>query len=479
MLFASIIESNELEASYIPPKARIITSKEKNEWKIENDDLNIIYNNAESLLDAFEEDIRTRKDHASGTNYRFHVEHIWHTVDEKKVVLPQCALSNPILVEDRYHKPTFNQVRKGGVQASTLRVRFLCLRAFINFLRRRKVFGGITRSKMTSLMEYIEDWNSEFKEKISQRKTDKRKEKKRRLMTPSHMIKYGRSLHVRSIVKSLEKKKKCVPSKRFCQNVRDYLMTNICIMNGLRASNIIELRVKDFEEAEESADYPDYMTFTNSKYKTSTIYGEKVIVLPNRLFSHLKEYVERLRPVLSQTSTERLFVSNEKDVMTHGSINNALTSSFTKAGIFSAAEYQRVSPTRIRCACATFGCLVEGVDSAFFAKHFMKNKENTTNIHYNFYANHREALKLAMMMGDTFQVGGVERKASTKEIEELSSAIKDSEKNMPSKERVLKFMENVDMDNNEMTAISENLSELDARSTTKFYGTEKVIFSHM
>ena len=37
----------------------------------------------------------------------------------------------------------------------------------------------------------------------------------------------------------------------------------------------------------------------------------------------------------------------------------------------------------------------------------MKNKEVTMQIHYNLYANHREALKLAMQIGDSFEVGGV------------------------------------------------------------------------
>ena len=84
-------------------------------------------------------------------------------------------------------------------------------------------------------------------------------------------------------------------------------------------------------------------------------------------------------------------------------IGRALTASFSRAGIFTKYEYTRVSPTLIRCSCATFECKEEGVDSGFFAKHFMKNKEDTTNIHYILYPNYREALKIAMLMGDTFE----------------------------------------------------------------------------
>ena len=49
--------------------------------------------------------------------------------------------------------------------------------------------------------------------------------------------------------------------------------TNICNMNALRSSNIFELRVSDIHDAEIANKYPGYMTFANSKYKTSIIYG--------------------------------------------------------------------------------------------------------------------------------------------------------------------------------------------------------------
>ena len=46
-------------------------------------------------------------------------------------MLPTCGLGNPILVEDVYHEPTFSQVGKGGNEASSFRVRFTALKAYI------------------------------------------------------------------------------------------------------------------------------------------------------------------------------------------------------------------------------------------------------------------------------------------------------------------------------------------------------------
>ena len=103
-------------------------------------------------------------------------------------------------------------------------------------------------------------------------------------MTPSYMIKYGQPGHVKTITKQLENKNAGKPTIRFCQNVRAYLISKIYVMNGLRSSNIIEPRVEDVNDAEESVTYPGYFTFTNS------------------LFSDLKLYHLKLRPILSQSS---------------------------------------------------------------------------------------------------------------------------------------------------------------------------------
>ena len=62
------------------------------------------------------------------------------------------------------------------------------------------------------------------------------------------MIKYGRSNHVKALLKQMDEKNPANPTIYFCQNVRDYFICNICIMNGLRTSNIIELRVEDIND---------------------------------------------------------------------------------------------------------------------------------------------------------------------------------------------------------------------------------------
>lgn len=97
----------------------------------------------------------------------------------------------------------------------------------------------------------------------------------------------------------------------------------------------------------------------------------------------------------------RLFVStSDIPKLTQSNVSASLTSSFAKAGVFKKGDYKRVSCTRIRVACATFACNEGGIDMGYLAKHFMKNREQTTAMHYNMYANHRDAICLASLLGD-------------------------------------------------------------------------------
>ena len=87
-------------------------------------------------------------------NYMNHREYIWTVVDLDKVVIPARDLGNQVLVEDKYCRSTYSKVRKGQNEASSLRVRFTALKAYIAFLQQRKIYGGMTRSQI--MLEYVE-----------------------------------------------------------------------------------------------------------------------------------------------------------------------------------------------------------------------------------------------------------------------------------------------------------------------------------
>ena len=282
----------------MPIGANRISDEKVKEWDIQNENFLMYYENASDLLDGFKNELRKRYPVSRAITYRNHVEPIWLVIDKKMTIYPKSAFSN-VLVEDVYHIPSVAQIGNGGNEASSLRVKFVTLRLFLKFSCRSHVFIGLKRDDLNNLKDYMEEWNSDLTKPIAQWKTDIRKTKLKRLMTPSHMIKYGRSLHVQGMTKCLNRKmnnqeNKLKPTKRFSQQVRDYLIANICIMNGLQASNIRELRIQDVFDASTNLEYPGYKVFVNSTYKTSTIYREKVIV---NIFKHLEFYIQQLLPI--------------------------------------------------------------------------------------------------------------------------------------------------------------------------------------
>ena len=159
------------------------------------------------------------------------------------------------------------------------------------------------------------------------------------------------------------------------------------IGNGLRPSNIIELRIDDLKAAKTEKRYEGHKIVTNSKYKTGTIYGEKFIVIPCNVYDHYIFYVNELHKLVNyNTSLKHVFLpsfSLSKEML-QAKVPSALTTSSKKANVLdSKKEYQWVSCTRIRVVIAMFACNEGRYETDFIAKYFMKNEEETNGLHYN------------------------------------------------------------------------------------------------
>ena len=389
--------------NYIPENAFKISEEDRAKWGISSEDyVTIYYENASAILEAFYNDLvqssRDPDDVNNAMQHRNKVELIWRTLSEEMILFPKNALANLHLLRNFYHVPTYRMIgRKGGVQASTLRSRFTSLTFFIQFVRKQQIYAGMSRNELSHLEKAVEDFNKELNPHIKQRKIDVRRNKVCHLLTPDHFIRYGRSKLVQNLIHVYAEFKKQPKSqikrmtRQFAIQFRDFLIASLCIGNGLRASNVMELRLRDFEESKTVPDYPGHRVVTNSSYKTSTIYGEKFIVVPAELFDQYQFYECHLRKKVTSTQSTRVFLpaSSTSKKMSQANVSSSLTSSFNLAKIFSQKEYKRVCCTRIRCGIATFACNEGGFDTGFFAKHYMKNREETTSIHYNLLSNRR------------------------------------------------------------------------------------------
>ena len=147
---------------------------------------------------------------------------------------------------------------------------------------------------------------------LRQRKTEVRRNKLRHLLKPAHFIRYGRSKHVQNIITTIKKYRNDAKSvrkitKSFAMQIRDYLIANLVIANGLRSSNILNLRLRDFEECKSIEEYPGHKIITNDIYKTSSIYGEKFIVISQQLYEYCQFYIQHLRKIVTNVKSSRVF----------------------------------------------------------------------------------------------------------------------------------------------------------------------------
>ena len=287
----------------------------------------------------------------------------------------------------------------------------------------------MSRTHLKLLEDCVNDFNKELNPFLKQKKVTVWCEKVRHLLFPAHFIKYGRSTAIQDLLNCYDQFKNAAPtqvSKKLTGSLtiqfRDYLITSLVIGNGLRASNVTQLRLKDFEEYKMVKDYAGHKVITNDNYKTSTIYGEKFIVVLDALFEHYSFYIHHLRTKVSNVKSTCVFLpaSSNNAEMSQSNVTTSLTASFKLANVLKRAEYLRVYCTRIRCGIAAFACNDGGVDSGIFACHFMKNSEETTNLHYNLLWNPRHALNTAMKLYESFTVNSRMIDISKEHVAELS-----------------------------------------------------------
>ena len=126
--------------------------------------------------------------------------------------------------------------------------------------------------------------------------------KKSVLISVSKFQQYGCSIHV---ILVCQKFKEIVDDPdtfstfQDAIDMRNYLMVTICIVNCLRASNLMNMTIYDFQQAKSDAEIKGAYRFYNNKYKTSLVYGEKVILVSESLYDQIKTFITYVRPILT------------------------------------------------------------------------------------------------------------------------------------------------------------------------------------
>ena len=109
---------------------------------------------------------------------------------------------------------------------------------------------------------------------------------------------------------------------------------------------------------------------------------------------------------------------------------------------------------------------------AFFARNFMKNKEETTARHYNLLSNQRHAVSIAMKLYDSFTgPDGVDFSVDSTTVDSVSEMLQKSTE-FVKKEKVLTWLRknNPDISKSEIEEICGYLEEASSQpNPRKFY----------
>ena len=118
---------------------------------------------------------------------------------------------------------------------------------------------------------------------------------------------------------------------------------------------------------------------------------------------------------------------------------------------------------------------------AFFARHFMKSKEETTSWHYNLLSNQRHAVSIAMKLYDTFTgPDGVDFSVDSTTVDSVSEMLQKSTE-FVKKEKVLTWLRktNPDISKSEMEEICGYLEEVSSLPNPRPFYRQQVIIKFL
>ena len=202
-------------------------------------------------------------------------------------------------LEDNKDKDPHEQT--DHVQAKTIKTKLQSLIRLCSFLRDRHLFIGPNRQQRLDLTHFIAELQKNLKDLISERENSIKEFKSSTFINAKDFQKYGSSEFVKDIIEVLNKVdtegEKATTNLQDALNVRDHLMLTLTYINALRASNLINITLKEVHSAKPH-DELEALVFKNNKYKTSLICGAKVILVPTLTNHHIQLYIKYLRPLL-------------------------------------------------------------------------------------------------------------------------------------------------------------------------------------
>ena len=147
----------------------------------------------------------------------------------------------------------------------------------------------LTNNEVEKLQGMISQCKSNLKNFLQEREQTIKEFKSNILLNWKEIIKYGGSQHLTECTKIFQQLKQNGESEFISMyhatDLRNYLMAVLALVNCLRASNLMYITLQYVDNATKDKTLGEAYLIKNKKYKVSTIYRAKVLLLSKDITS--------------------------------------------------------------------------------------------------------------------------------------------------------------------------------------------------
>lgn len=219
----------------------------------------------------------------------------------------------------------------------TVRAYLASLRCYLTFLRGESGGQEFHRS-IDEIQSALPAWSAALKRDNVKRKVTRQLEESKLLINAEHIAKYRSSEYCKHTLKAL----RSVRTKRTIKTairIRNILMTEILLQNGLRSGAMAALTIQHLQEAKFIVS-TDCYCMSVVEHKTLATFGACNVSVTSKLYEDLKLYCQRYRSVLiknskcpNETLPQSLFVLANGKPMTTNHMSLAVRAAWVGSGL--------------------------------------------------------------------------------------------------------------------------------------------------
>ena len=384
-------------------------------------------------------------------------------------------LRNTNTLEDKWFQPLYKKLALNRnlpkskqvpcLAAGSMQSYLGSLKQLCTYSLNRNIYIGLQMSDITRLDMKIKELINRLQVFKDDRKAQYDEWRLETLISPGMTCAWGKSDHIQSVRVFLVTLTVDIDIRESdAVDSRDYFMLQIAFQNACRSSNMLNMTLADVENALPDEKFLGAMVLRNKKYKTSMLYGDKIIVIPKDIFDLLKKYIKYVRPLLLQNKKDEGYIFQSKGSgapMEGSNVSKCLTRSMKKSGVTEAFDGDSsVSCIRIRASVATELAGLGDEKLEVIANTFMKNKRDTTAKYYVKAWSQREAVRISMKCAQIFHLNGTE--------EEIIEHLDKFSAPLVSKENVIDFVKNhLSCNEEDISRICEFLKDMRIPESTE------------